>query len=206
MLAAARKYKRVVQVGTQRRSTPHLIEARNDIVKSGKLGKVGLVEIYCYYHMRNTTPVPDTTPPDNLDYEMWTGPAPLRPLQQAGPPARVARLHGIRQRDRRRHVRAHAGHDALDAGPGLPETGQLVGRDPGEQGGPRPTSPTRQTATFDYGDLQVVWQHRTWGGDADANYPWGATFYGDKGDAQGQRDAATTSRRSGRRRRRSTKT
>src|SRR5687768_15205039 len=39
MLAAARKYGRVVQVGTQRRSTPHLIEARNEIVKSGKLGK-----------------------------------------------------------------------------------------------------------------------------------------------------------------------
>src|SRR5882672_9539596 len=52
MLAAARKHGRVVQVGTQRRSTPHLIEARDSIIKSGKLGTVGLVEIYCYYHMR----------------------------------------------------------------------------------------------------------------------------------------------------------
>src|SRR5206468_10324718 len=51
MVAAARKHKRVVQVGTQRRSTPHLIEARDRIVRAGKLGKVGLVEIYCYYHM-----------------------------------------------------------------------------------------------------------------------------------------------------------
>ncbi len=41
MLAAARKYKRVVQVGTQRRSTPHLIEARNEIIQAGKLGKIG---------------------------------------------------------------------------------------------------------------------------------------------------------------------
>jgi len=46
MLAAARRHKRVVQVGTQRRSTPHLIEARDRIVKEGKLGRVGLVEIY----------------------------------------------------------------------------------------------------------------------------------------------------------------
>jgi predicted dehydrogenase len=38
-----------------------------------------------------------------------------------------------------------------------------------------------QTATFDYPDLRVVWQHRTWGESADPNYPWGATFYGDKG-------------------------
>src|SRR5262249_7975989 len=48
MLAAARRTGRVVQVGTQRRSTPHLMEARESIVKTGKLGKVGMVEIYCY--------------------------------------------------------------------------------------------------------------------------------------------------------------
>jgi len=47
MLAAARKYKRVVQVGLQRRSTPHLIEART-LVKEGKLGNIGHVEIYSY--------------------------------------------------------------------------------------------------------------------------------------------------------------
>src|SRR5215475_9290068 len=53
MVAAARKHGRVVQVGTQRRSTPHLVEARDRVIKEGKLGKVGLVEICCYYHMRN---------------------------------------------------------------------------------------------------------------------------------------------------------
>ncbi|MCC6861528.1 MAG: Gfo/Idh/MocA family oxidoreductase, partial [Bryobacterales bacterium] len=41
MLAAARKYKRVVQVGTQRRSTPHLMEARDRILKEGRLGHIG---------------------------------------------------------------------------------------------------------------------------------------------------------------------
>jgi len=67
MLAAARKYGRVVQVGTQRRSTPHLVEALDTIVKPGLLGKVGLVEIYCYYHMRAENNPPDTKPPENLD-------------------------------------------------------------------------------------------------------------------------------------------
>ena len=42
MLAAARKHGRVVQVGTQRRSTPHLVEARDRIISEGKLGKIGL--------------------------------------------------------------------------------------------------------------------------------------------------------------------
>src|SRR6266576_7035788 len=41
MLAAARQHQRVVQVNTQRRSTPHLIEARDRVIKEGKLGKVG---------------------------------------------------------------------------------------------------------------------------------------------------------------------
>ncbi len=40
MLAAARKYNRVVQVGTQRRSTPHLIEAKKNIIEEGKLEKL----------------------------------------------------------------------------------------------------------------------------------------------------------------------
>src|ERR1700760_595163 len=79
MLAAARQNKRVVQVGLQRRSTPHLVEAKERFIDEGKLGKIALVEIYCYYHMRATANPPDTTPPANLDYDAWTGPAPMRP-------------------------------------------------------------------------------------------------------------------------------
>src|SRR5207244_8366314 len=79
MLAAARKHKRVVQIGTQRRSTPHLIEARESVIESGRLGKIAMAEIYCYYHMRARENPPDAQPPANLDYEMWTGPAPMRP-------------------------------------------------------------------------------------------------------------------------------
>jgi len=68
-----------VQVGTQRRSTPHLVEARDRVLKENKLGTIGLVEVYCYYHMRANDKTDVTKPPDYLDYEMWTGPAPLRP-------------------------------------------------------------------------------------------------------------------------------
>src|SRR3954471_7807740 len=82
MLAAARKHNRVVQIGTQRRSTPHLVEAKKEFCDSGRLGKIGMVEIYCYYHMRareTAEQAPDTKPPENLNYEMWSGPAPARP-------------------------------------------------------------------------------------------------------------------------------
>ena len=66
MLTAARKYKRVVQVGMQRRSTPHLAEARENIVKAGKLGKIALVEVYCYYHMGGYGNPSDATPPSHF--------------------------------------------------------------------------------------------------------------------------------------------
>jgi predicted dehydrogenase len=79
ILDAARKHKRVVQIGTQRKSTPHLIDAKRQVIDAGLLGKIGHVDMCCYYHMRANGNPPVQPVPDFLDYEMWTGPAPLRP-------------------------------------------------------------------------------------------------------------------------------
>src|SRR5256885_15778519 len=49
MVAAARKYKRTVQLGLERRSTPHILEARDRYIKSGKLGKIASGDIHSYY-------------------------------------------------------------------------------------------------------------------------------------------------------------
>src|SRR5579859_8049330 len=49
MVTAARKYKRTVQVGLERRSTPHILEARDRYIQSGKLGKIAMVDIHSYY-------------------------------------------------------------------------------------------------------------------------------------------------------------
>jgi predicted dehydrogenase len=179
MVAAARKHKRVVQVGTQRRSTPHLIEARNDIIKAGKLGKVGHVEIYCYYHMRAKENPPDAKPPDNLDYEMWTGPAPLRPYNSL--------VHPKRWRSFMEYGNGIVGDMCihmldmvrwmLDLG--WPKSVASSGGILMEKS--KANISDTQTATFDFGDLTVVWQHRTWGASPDPKYPWGATLYGEKG-------------------------
>lgn len=180
MLAAARKHQRVVQVGTQRRSTPHLIEARNQIVKEGKLGKVGLVEIYCYYHMRANGNPPNSSPPDWFDYEMWTGPAPMRPYDQL-PHRRWWRTfmeygNGI-MGDMCIHMLDMV-RWMLDLGwpRRISSTGGILVQKEG-----RSNIADTQTATFDFGDLDVVWQHRSWGPPVDPKYPWGATIYGDKG-------------------------
>ncbi|MGA0444673.1 MAG: Gfo/Idh/MocA family protein, partial [Flavobacteriaceae bacterium] len=78
VLAAAKKYNRIIQVGLQRRSTPHLMEAKEQIVDAGLLGTISHVELCCYYHMRNLSTPAEQPIPAHLDYELWTGPAPLR--------------------------------------------------------------------------------------------------------------------------------
>jgi predicted dehydrogenase len=180
MVAAARKHERVVQVGTQRRSTPHLIEARDRIIREGKLGKVGLVEIYCYYHLRATANPPDSNPPEYLDWNLWTGPAPMRPYNALVHPRgwRAFTEYG-------NGILGDTGIHMLDMarwmlGLGWPTRISSTGGifiDPASKA----NIPDTQTATFDFGDLSIVWQHRSWGHPIDPRYLWGATFYGDKG-------------------------
>jgi predicted dehydrogenase len=180
MLAAARKYNRVVQVGMQRRSTPHLVNARNRIVKEGRLGTVGLVEIYCYYHMRARNNPPDTQPPEYLNYDMWTGPAPMRPYNELVHPRRwrafMEYSNGI-VGDMCVHMLDMV-RWMLDLG--MPTRISSAGGILVDKASKANITDT-QTVTFDFGSLPVVWTHRTYGDPPDPKYPWGATIYGDKG-------------------------
>ena len=180
MLAAARQHQRVVQVGTQRRSTPHLVHARDTVIREGKLGTVGLVEIYCYYPMRTQANPPDTAPPPHLDWEMWTGPAPMRPYNPLVHPRgwRAFMEYGngiigdmcIHMLDMVRWM--------LDLGPvtRVASSGGIL-----VQRSSKANTTDTQSATFTFGDLPVVWTHRTWGPPPDPDYPWAATIYGEKG-------------------------
>ena len=180
MLAAARKHGRVVQVGTQRRSTPHLVEARDDIVRAGRLGKVGAVEIHGYFPLQFDRNPPDVAPPESLDYEMWTGPAPMRPYN--------ALLHPRQWRAFMAYgngVVGDIGIHMLDMvrwmlGLGAPRRVSSAGSVFVQPGG-KADIPDTQTAVFDFGDLQVVWTHRFWGAPPDPRDLWGATLYGERG-------------------------
>ena len=78
---AARKYKRIVQVGTMRRSGPHFQEAA-EYVGSGKLGKLCLIKAWMCQVRESIGNPPDSDPPAGVDYEMWLGPAPKRPFNK----------------------------------------------------------------------------------------------------------------------------
>ena len=80
MVAAGRKYNRVVQVGQWQRSGSHWQDAVN-FVQSGKLGNIRTVIAWAYMDWMPESPVkPDQPAPPGVDYDMWLGPAPKRPF------------------------------------------------------------------------------------------------------------------------------
>jgi len=184
MVAAARKYNKVVQVGTQRKSTPHLIDAKKTIVDAGLLGKIKHVEMCCYYHMRANDNPPLQEVPDFLDYEMWTGPAPLRPYD--GLPHRrwwrtfmeygngITGDMCVHMYDTVRWMLQLGWPNKVTA------TGGIYVQTEGKS-----NIADTQTAIFEHDNLNCVWQHRSWGTPADPEYPWSFKLYGEKGTLSG---------------------
>ena len=79
LVRAARKYQRMVQVGTQARSNPDLIEAVA-WVRAGNLGEIQYVRGTCYKPRMSIGKGGDGPIPPGLDYDLWLGPAPKKPL------------------------------------------------------------------------------------------------------------------------------
>jgi len=78
MVTAQEKYNKVVQAGQWQRSQQHFKDAV-DFVKSGQLGNIRTVKVWCYQGWMKPGPiVPDTAPPAGVDYAMWLGPAKKR--------------------------------------------------------------------------------------------------------------------------------
>ncbi len=179
MVDAAARTQRVVQIGTQRRSTRHLAEAR-DFLRGGALGKLGMVRGFCYYNMRGNENPPDTAPPATLDYENWVGPAPMLPFNKLMHPRGWRRFNEFGN-----GIMGDMGVHMLDTmrwmlGVGWPKSVSSTGGTfvyPGKS-----NIPDTQTASFDFGDFVAVWEHRTYGRGEEPKWSWGLAFYGEKGE------------------------
>ena len=189
ILDAARQHERTVQVALQRRSTPHLIEAKRRFVDSGRLGEVHHVEMCCYYHMRDGAQRPEQPVPPGFDYARYTGPAPLLPFR------------GIPHR-RWRSFRAYGNGIVGDMCVHMYDTVRWL-LDLGwpaevrSSGGiyvdkaADATITDTQHAVFSHPQLDCVWQHRSWGPPVDDDYPWAFFLYGTKGTLKGSTRRAT---------------
>lgn len=180
MVAAARKYGRTVQVGLERRSTPHLLEARDRYLLSGVMGKIGYIDIHSYYGSHRGFK-PAEAPPAHLDWEQYVGPASWVNYHPD--------LHPRSWRHRREFSNGQTGDLCVHffdliryfMGLGWPRRIASTG---GSYMRPQDTNVNvhdTQNTLFDYDDLQVVWTQKNWGASPDKDYPWGATIYGERG-------------------------
>jgi predicted dehydrogenase len=178
MVQAARKYNRVVQIGTQRRSSESLAHAVEH-VRAGKLGKVPFARAWIAGNRKSIGKKADATVPAQVDYNLWLGPAPERPFNPN-------RFHynwhwfwdygtgeignnGIHMLDMARWLLD------LDAPLHIASGGGKFFYDDDQQ------TPDTQVATFDFAKCSVVWEHRIWAKTGVRNTHFGIELVGEKG-------------------------
>ncbi len=158
MIEAARKYKRILQAGTQNRSAPYALSAR-EYIRSGKLGKVVHVKVFNMLGEKRWQKQKDSKVPEGLDWELWLGPAPKVKYN-------VGRHRGwISYYDYAGGVLAGDGSHQLDLArmiigdPPHPKSvycagGRLTKKDGRE-------TPDMQAITYDYGDFTMTIENTT---------------------------------------------
>lgn len=178
MVEAARKYDRVVQVGTQRR-TASFVKSAAEYIRAGKLGKVPFARTWIAGSRPNIGRKPDGPVPAGVDYDLWLGPAPARPFNPN-------RFHyqwhwfwdygtgelgnnGIHGLDLIRAVLD------LDAPERVTCGGGKFFYDDDQQ------TPDTQIATFEFPKTCVVWEQRIWAKTGNEGQGWGVAIHGEKG-------------------------
>ena len=178
MVKAARANDRVVQVGTHRRVSPHNMSGMQ-FLKEGKLGKIGMVRAFVHYPGGPGTPTPNSEPPEGLDWDMWCGPAPLRPFSRAIHPKGF------------RHFLDYANGTLGDWGihwldqilwwteeehpKMISSTGGRYIREDSTD------APDTQLVQFEFDSFNVSWEHRRYAGNSAENHNIGCYFYGTEG-------------------------
>ncbi|MBM4026382.1 MAG: Gfo/Idh/MocA family oxidoreductase [Planctomycetes bacterium] len=157
MIEAARKYKRVIQVGMQTRSSPYAAQAAEQI-RNGKLGDVYLVRVFNMMQHNMMKPGAVQPVPEGFDYDLWCGPAPKLPYNPArawlnqwefscGPIAGDA----IHQLDFARMILGDRPYPKTVA-----HTGGVYGLKDGR------TMPDTQLALYEYDGLTLLFESALW--------------------------------------------
>jgi predicted dehydrogenase len=178
MIEAARKNNRVVQLGTQRRSMPAIIEA----IERVHAGDIGRVLLSRGWYTAARKPIGHGKPapvPAGLDYDLWQGPAPEQPYRD-----NVVHYNwhwfwnwgtgelgnnGIHSLDLCRWgLQVDFPQRVVSGG------GKYFFDDDQE-------TPDTQTVTYDFGDKIITWEGRNWQRHGFEGSTFGFNFYGDRG-------------------------
>jgi predicted dehydrogenase len=179
MVEVARRTKRIVQVGTQRR-TSVAIKKLVDFVRGGKLGKVGFARAWITGGRPSIGREQVTTPPSNLDFDLWCGPAPNKGYKK-----NLVPYHWHWRWDYGTGECGNNGVHGLDVlrwalGVEYPNRvvcggGKYVFDDDQE-------TPDTQLATFEYPGGAFQWEHRTWSQRGMDGLKGGLAIYGTEGN------------------------
>lgn len=178
MVKTARDTGRVVQVGLHRRLSPHHISAMK-FLKDGKAGKIGMVRSFAHSRSGVGKPTPDSEAPDGLDWDMWCGPAPLRPYNKTMHP------RGFRMfLDYANGQLGDWGVHWMDqvlwwTEEKYPKTiystgGRHIKKD-------NTDAPDTQVVTYEFESFTATWEHRFYAGNVSEKHPLGCYFYGTEG-------------------------
>lgn len=178
MVKAARDADRVVQVGTHRRVSPHNISAM-EFLRSGKAGKIGMVRAFVHYGGGPGRPTPDQEPPKELNWDLWCGPAPLRPFNPALHPRGFRQFldyangqlgdWGIHWMDQILWWTEQKGPKRVYS-----TGGRHILRDSSD-------APDTQLVCYDFDGFNVEWEHRQYAGNHAEKHSVGCYFYGTEG-------------------------
>lgn len=186
MVKAARESGVVVQVGLHRRSGPHHIEAM-DFLKSGKVGKVGMVRLFVDSKGGPEQPKPNSAIPKGMDWDMWCGPAPMRPFNTKLHPGGWRNFldyangtmgdWGVHWLDHLLWWSGEKGPKKVFCTGGRPIFGEAILNDKEQT----TDAPDHQVATFEFEQFTAVWEHRKFAENNSEKHKIGAYFYGEKG-------------------------
>jgi predicted dehydrogenase len=198
MVNAARTTGKVVQVGTHRRVSPHNISGR-EFIRAGKAGKIGMVRAFVHYEGGPEKPLKNVDPPKALNWEMWCGPAPLRPYNGEPGELKTPWSGAIHTRGFRNYL-DYANGTLGDWGIHWMDqilwiTGEKWPRKISSFGG-RPIkgpavltneeqtsdAPDHQVAVYEFENFTVSWEHRQFAANnAEKGENVGCYFYGTEG-------------------------
>ena len=186
MLRVARAVDRQVQVGLHRRIGPHHVSGM-EFLKSGKVGEVGMVRLFAHGGGGPERPAPNEETPEHLDWNLWCGPAPLRPFNRKLHPGGWRNFldygngtlgdWGVHWLDQVLWWSGEHYPKRVFCSGGRPVRGAPV------HNGEAQTSdaPDHQIATYEFEKFTCVWEHRRFGDNPTEKHGIGSYYYGTKG-------------------------
>ncbi len=186
MVNVAAQTERVAQVGLHRRIGPHYVSGMK-FLKEGKAGEIGAVRMFVNGRGGRETPNPNSEPPEGMDWDMYCGPAPLRPFNSRIHPGGFRNFldfangtlgdWGVHWLDQMLLWTDEKHPKRVFSSGGRPVRGEPILNDK-EQTSDAPDS---QVAVYEFESFTATWEHRKFAGNGGEKTGVGCYFYGTKG-------------------------